>query len=83
MSYFRKRRPKGKNKGKKKKQKKGLGILKNRRKPSSNWVSIGDIWDNLKERYYCWSRRVPEGSILRWNSKGKIVGHNSRAKKPW
>jgi len=83
VGYFQKKRQRGKRKGGKKKKKKGLGILKNRRKPSSRWISIGDILDNIKERYYCWSRRVPEGSELRWNSKGKIVGHSSRAKKPW
>ena len=64
-------------------QKQGLGIFVNRRKPGSGWVTVGDVMKNIAERFYCWTRRVPEGSVLIWNSHGKIIGHRSKAKKPW
>lgn len=62
---------------------KGLGILVNRRRPESSWIPLYDIWLNAKERAYSWLYGVPEGSYIRWNSKGKIIGHTTKAKRPW
>ena len=59
------------------------GTFTNRRNPSFGWVSLYDIWLNAKERVYCWWNRVPQGSSIRWNRKGKIVGHYTRSKRPW
>ncbi len=73
----------GRGKQQKGKKKGGWGILENRRNPGSRWVSLGDIIDNIKDRFYCWSRRVPEGAIIRYNKDGKIIGHLGRAPRPW
>lgn len=59
------------------------GILINRRNPGFGWVSPLDIWYNIKERFYCWWWRVPEGSYIAWNKNGKIRGHSTRAKRPY
>lgn len=59
------------------------GIFVNRRRPESHWIPLYDIWLNTKERAYSWFFGVPEGSSIRWNDKGQIVGHYSRAKRPW
>lgn len=86
MSYHRHRRHEGRNgRGKQRKAKKkgDWGILKNRRNPGSGWVSLGDIFGNIKERWYCWSRRVQEGTPLFYNKDGKIIGHSGRAPRPW
>lgn len=62
---------------------KGGGIFVNRRRPESPWVSFYDVYLNAKERLYSWFYGVPEGSFIRWNNKGKIVGHVTRAQRPW
>lgn len=61
----------------------GSGLFTNRRNPGSRWIPFYDIWLNTKERVYSWFYGVPEGSYIRWNNKGQIVGHLSRAKRPW
>ncbi len=68
--------------GKKKKTSKLGSLLQNRRKPNSRWICLGDIIDNIKERFYCWSNNVPSGSRLHWR-KGKVVGHSTRAPRSW
>lgn len=62
---------------------KGGGIFVNRRRPESPWIPFYDIWLNTKERLYSWFYGVPEGSYIRWNNNGKIVGHVTRAQRPW
>lgn len=41
-------------------------ILRNRYNPRSRFVSVRDIWLNLKEEVYCWWHRVPPGARIRW-----------------
>jgi hypothetical protein len=77
------RRNGGKRRGGNKRGGGGSGLFTNRRRPESRWISVYDIWLNIKERVYSFSHGVPEGSGIRWNSKGKIVGHYSRAPRPW
>lgn len=80
MSQFYRTRRKSR-RGKKKFR--GSGVFVNRRNPKSRFVSIEDVWLNLKERVYCWWHRVPEGSYINWDKNGKIKGHTSKAKRPW
>ena len=80
--YYRRNRKRG---GGKKRQRNGNsgGIFTNRRRPESSWISLYDIYLNSKERLYSFFYGVPEGSFIRWNNKGKIVGHISKAPRPW
>jgi hypothetical protein len=62
---------------------KGGGIFVNRRRPESHWIPFYDIYLNIKERVYSWFYGVPEGSYIRWNNRGQITGHVTRAQRPW
>lgn len=79
MGYHKRGRRKGKNPRRKKWR---LGVFTNRRNPGFWWISLYDIWLNMKERAYSWWFRVPRGSHILWKG-GKIVGHTSKAKRPW
>ncbi|HBR71390.1 MAG TPA: hypothetical protein DEA27_01095 [Candidatus Moranbacteria bacterium] len=59
------------------------GIFTNRRNPGFFLITPIDIWYNIKERAYCWFWRVPEGSYIAWDKKGKIKGHSTKAKRPY
>jgi len=52
-------------------------IFRNRRNPRSNWISLYDIYLNVKEWLYAFSNRVPHGSRLFWRG-GRITGHSTR-----
>lgn len=52
-------------------------IFRNRRNPRSNWISLYDIYLNLREWWYGFSNRVPPGSRLSWRG-GRITGYSTR-----
>lgn len=52
-------------------------IFRNRYDPASRWVSLQDVWMNLKEVVYCRLHRVPQGATLLWRD-GKIVSFETR-----
>ena len=52
-------------------------IFRNRRNPRSNWISLYDMYLNLREWWYGFSNRVPHGSRLFWRG-GRITGHSTR-----
>jgi hypothetical protein len=55
----------------------GRRLVRNRYNAESRWVTLGDIWLNLKEEIYCRWHRVPSGATLRWRD-GHITSHETR-----
>lgn len=53
-------------------------MLRNRRDGSMRWVSLIDLWENLRDRWYVWSRRIPSGSLLKRDRKGEYDGYIRR-----
>jgi hypothetical protein len=51
-------------------------IFRNRYNPGSNYVTLGDIIENMKSTWYAWTQRVPPGSRLIYRD-GKVRGHTS------
>jgi hypothetical protein len=51
-------------------------IFRNRYNPGSNWVSLGDVVENIRTTWYAWVERVPPGSRLIYRN-GRVVGHSS------
>jgi len=56
-------------------------LTTNRYHPGGRWISVGDIHRNVLETLYCFMRRVPPGSLLHHDQKGRIVGYTSL--RPW
>jgi hypothetical protein len=52
-------------------------IFANRRNPGSRWVSLGDVWLNVREQWYGFVHGVPPGARIRW-SGNRITGHSTR-----
>jgi hypothetical protein len=61
-----------------KRRRRGQGLLQrlftNRYNPRSSWIHIADVIENAKDTWFCWSRRLPPGSRLLRDAKGKIRG---------
>jgi hypothetical protein len=47
----------------------------------SNWVSLADVLENVKETWFSFTNRVPPGSRL-IRRAGKIVGYTSTWRGP-
>ena len=52
-------------------------LFRNRYRPGSTWVSVGDVVANFKEGGLTFFNRVPPGARLMWRN-GRIVGYTSR-----
>jgi hypothetical protein len=61
-------------------QKKGLlaRILRNRYNPNSNWVSLGDMIENIKDTWHAYTRRLPPGSRIIRDRNGRIRSSSTR-----
>lgn len=52
-------------------------LTTNRYHPASRYISLGDVFRNTAETWYCFTRRVPPGSLLHHNNSGQITGHTT------
>ncbi|HEY6945391.1 MAG TPA: hypothetical protein VI431_09660 [Candidatus Acidoferrum sp.] len=52
-------------------------LTRNRYDPRSHWLTLYDVWLNLKEEGMCWWYRVAPGSHLLWR-RGKIRSYITR-----
>jgi hypothetical protein len=53
-------------------------LLRNRYNPGSNWVSLGDLIENVKDTWFCFSHRLPPGTRLVRDGNGRIKGAATR-----
>lgn len=77
------RRGRGGNRGRR--QPKRVSLLQRifrNRYSGSNWISLADVIENVKETWFSFTNRVPRGSRL-IRRGGKIVGYSSTWKGPY
>jgi hypothetical protein len=55
----------------------GRRLKRNRYQPESQWLSVQDLWLNIKEELYCWWHRVPPGAVIK-RKGGRIVSVDIR-----
>jgi hypothetical protein len=58
-------------------------LFRNRYNPHSNFVSLGDVIENVKDTWFCFSRRLPPGTRLVRDGNGKIKGAATHWRGPY
>jgi hypothetical protein len=52
-------------------------IFTNRCDPDSSWIFLSDVITNVREELHCFLNRVPRGSRIQWDRKGRVRGHST------
>lgn len=58
-------------------------LLRNRYNPSSNWVSVGDVIENIMDTWHAFTRRLSPGSNIERDRNGRIRSSSSRWNGPY